>query len=49
MFEIHAVIIRSELQVDLGLDAVTGRLPGRDLVAQDIEGGNAAIEEPAKA
>ena len=34
-FEIHAGVVRGELPVDLGLDAVSGRLPSRDLVAQD--------------
>ena len=43
-FEIHAGVVRSELPVDLGLDAVSGRLPSRDLVAQDLEGGDAAVE-----
>ena len=43
-FEIHAGVVRGELPVDLGLDAVSGRLPSRDLVAQDPEGGDAAVE-----
>ena len=42
--EIHAGVVRGELPVDLALDAVSGRLPGRDLVAQDPEGGDAAVE-----
>ena len=43
-FEIHAGVVRGELPVDLCLDAVSGRLPSRDLVAQDPEGGDAAVE-----
>ena len=43
-FEIHAGVVRGELPVDLGLDAVSGRLPGRDLVAQGLEGVNATVE-----
>ena len=42
--QLHAGVVRGELPVDLGPDSVSGRLPRRDLVAQDLERGNAAIE-----
>ena len=43
-FQLDAGVVRGELPVDLGLDAVSGRLPSRDLVVQDLEGVNAAVE-----
>ena len=42
-FQLDAGVVGGELPVDLGLDAVSGRLPSRDLVVQDLEGVNAAV------
>ena len=43
-FQLDAGVVGGELPVDLGLDAVSGRLPSRDLVAEDLERVNAAVE-----